>query len=136
MSDAPTKLTIVVRTDLRDKKGQPVGLGKLGAQIGHACHWWLTEREGYENDTWCLWPTEEEQAWLTDGLSRKILLEAHSEQQLRKLHQQALEAGLTSHLVVDQALTVFAEPTVTVLAIGPHYADRIDPVTKSLRLWT
>ena len=51
------------------------------------------------------------------------------------VHEQAVAAGLTVSLIIDAGDTEFGgENTVTGIAIGPHEAERIDPITGHLSL--
>ena len=51
-------------------------------------------------------------------------------------HRQALEQGLTSHLIRDSGRTEFGGvPTLTACAIGPDEGTRIDQVTGDLKLY-
>jgi peptidyl-tRNA hydrolase len=136
MDHKPPKLVIVVRTDLKDKSGNPIGTGKLGAQIGHASHWWMIGKvlDIDPRIALAIDLTDEELAWMKDGFSRKILVEAGSEAELEAIYQEARAAGLTAHMITDLALTTFDGPTKTVVGIGPHYGDKINPVTGRLRL--
>lgn len=44
-------------------------------------------------------------------------------------------AGLVVNLITDNGTTEFGGiPTKTCLAIGPDYKERIDPITKHLKL--
>lgn len=113
------KQVIVWRRDLSD-----IPLGKKMAQAGHAGHMFICDKLAKNS----LEFSPAELAWLT-GEYKKIVLVARSEADLLILHQKALELGLTSHLVVDNAHTVFSEPTTTCLAIGPNEAELIDQIT-------
>lgn len=110
---------IVWRTDLKD-----VPLGKKMAQAGHAAHLFLNQK--CHNGSITLDPVE--LAWLT-GEYKKIVLVARSEAELLVLFKKAEELGLRTHLVTDNAHTVFNQPTITCLAIGPDEKDKIDEVT-------
>ena len=76
-----------------------------------------------------------EENWILSKFT-KICLRVNSEEELLKLHQKALDAGLTSSLVTDSGLTVFnGVPTNTCIAIGPDEAEKIDAITGKLKLY-
>lgn len=73
--------------------------------------------------------------WLLQG-SAKVCLQVRSEEELLQCHEQALKAGLTSHLIRDAGKTEFGGvPTLTACAIGPNEAGSIDKVTGALKLY-
>ena len=65
----------------------------------------------------------------------KITCSVDSEQELDEIYNKAKKAGLETHLIIDNGLTEFnGVPTKTIVAIGPHYSEKIDPITKHLKL--
>lgn len=78
--------------------------------------------------------TEVERAWLT-GAFAKVCCRVDSEDELMKIHDEAIAAGLEVHLITDSGKTEFhGEPTRTCLAIGPDDAEKIDEITGQLQL--
>jgi PTH2 family peptidyl-tRNA hydrolase len=75
---------------------------------------------------------EEALEWMRSSFT-KITLKVESEEELMEIYEKASRAGLVVHLVIDSGLTEFAGPTTTCLAIGPHYSERIDPITGHLQ---
>jgi peptidyl-tRNA hydrolase, PTH2 family len=129
----PTKQVIVIRRDLRMRRGKEI------AQGAHAATAWLADRiiqKMMPNGTVAhLSLSESERAWLESSF-RKITVKVNSEQELMAVYQKAREAGLAVHLVTDRGLTEFGGvPTRTCLAIGPDYDDLVDPVTADLELY-
>jgi len=129
----PTKQVIVIRRDLRMRRGKEI------AQGAHASTAWLADRvlEGFSPngtvDHVAL--SAAERSWLQSSF-RKVTVKVNSEEQLMAVHQQALEAGLVVYLVTDRGLTEFGGvPTRTCLAVGPDYDDLVDPVTGGLELY-
>lgn len=108
--------------------------GKLAAQVAHAAGSFMAIRlAGLDGNNIRL--SEAQIAWL-HGSFGKIVLEVYSENELLKIHDQAREAGLESHLITDSGKTEFkGVPTRTCIGIGPDYADLIDPITKHLKLY-
>ena len=129
----PTKQVIVIRRDLRMRRGKEI------AQGAHASMAWLAEHVLARMTTAAsvadVQLSEAERAWLTSSF-RKVTVKVGSEQELLAVYEKALEAGLVAHLVTDRGLTEFGGvPTRTCLGIGPDYDDLIDPVTGDLELY-
>lgn len=131
---------LVFRRDLKKLRS-----GKHYSQAGHAAMMFLAERmkpkEGhvviYEGDRklFNVLLTPEEVEWFS-GKFTKISLAVDGEQEMLELYAKALEAGLTTHKVVDAGLTEFAGvPTLTCIAIGPHEKAKMDPLTGGLSLF-
>lgn len=126
----PTKQVIVIRRDLRMRRGKEI------AQGAHASTAWLAERviQGM-NAVGSVELSEAERAWL-DSSFRKVTVKVGSEAELLAVYEKSLEAGLVTHLITDRGLTEFGGvPTRTCLAIGPDYDDLIDRVTGDLELY-
>ncbi len=131
------KQVIVIRKDLGMRRGKEI------AQGSHASIAWLTNRLtmlGYVNPgergkyASCHL-TEAEWQW-TDGNFRKICCVVNSEDELLELAAKAKAAGLVCEVIEDTGLTEFGGvPTLTALAIGPDYDEKIDPVTGNLKLY-
>ena len=129
----PTKQVIVIRRDLRMRRGKEI------AQGAHASTAWLADRviQGMTPngtvDHVAL--SAAERAWLESSF-RKVTVKVSSEEELMAVHGKAVEAGLVVHLVTDRGLTEFGGiPTRTCLAVGPDYDDLVDPVTGDLELY-
>jgi peptidyl-tRNA hydrolase, PTH2 family len=129
----PTKQVIVIRRDLRMRRGKEI------AQGAHAATAWLADRvlqtilPNEAVDHVALSPAE--RAWLESSF-RKVTVKVNSEEELIAVYQKALDAGLVVHLITDRGLTEFGGvPTRTCLAVGPDYDDLIDPVTGDLELY-
>ena len=129
----PTKQVIVIRRDLRMRRGKEI------AQGAHASMAWLRQRvvphltpAGVADQVRF---NEAERVWL-EGSLRKVTVKVGSEAELLAVYDKALEAGVLVHLITDRGLTEFGGiPTRTCLAVGPDYDDRIDPVTGDLELY-
>jgi PTH2 family peptidyl-tRNA hydrolase len=129
----PTKQVIVIRRDLRMRRGKEI------AQGAHASMAWLRQRimphltQAGRADQLQFSPAE--RSWL-DVSMRKVTVKVGSEQELLDVYDQALAAGLVVELITDRGLTEFGGvPTRTCLAVGPDYDDLIDPVTGDLELY-
>jgi PTH2 family peptidyl-tRNA hydrolase len=144
------KQVIIMRTDLRNQKGEKIRTGKLIAQGAHASL-------GIILDMMSNIPVEREMRefggdyvlkgkkiqfkengyldrWI-NGLFTKICLQCSSESELELLYYKAKDAGLNCKLIIDAGLTEFGGvPTKTCIAIGPNNADKIDEITGHLKL--
>lgn len=135
------KQVIIMRHDLKDKRR-----GKDIAQGAHAAMAWLTRRlqqsarsgqlgEGLAAVYHEVKLSVAESIWV-EGNFRKIVCHAPDELALRELQVKAQEAGLEAHLIEDEGRTEFhGVKTVTALAIGPDWDEKIDAVCKGLPLY-
>ena len=138
-----TKQVILWRKDLVIKN-----VGKLPAQAAHASTAVFTNRitsiqpmhtEGDEQESTRIIidinrPATMLSDWLS-GIFTKIVLAVENEKDMRDLYEQAKSQGLLCSWIVDSGRTEFdGVPTATCCAIGPDYAERIDPITGHLKL--
>lgn len=79
--------------------------------------------------------TEEEQLWI-DGMFTKIAKKVKNENQLLKVYNKAVEAGLNVSLIKDAGLYGLEGENYTCIAVGPNYVDKCEPVVGKLRLLT
>lgn len=126
------KQVIIVRRDIN------MNMGKTAAQVAHASMAFLTKRIEIDNDKSMrsflvpLLPVFQE--WLNESFA-KIVLWVQTVEELHKLHEQALEADIEANFITDSGHTYFkGVPTVTCLALGPDYSDKLDPITRHLPL--
>jgi PTH2 family peptidyl-tRNA hydrolase len=133
-----TKQVIVMRKDLNMRKG------KMIAQGSHASMafltkgmYWASVNDGFEFSTETIYDwreVEEINHWLNNSF-RKICVYVNSEEELRELHQKALDNGLISHMITDNGATEFnGVPTMTCCAIGPHFCHKFEGLTDHLPL--
>lgn len=133
------KQVIVIRKDLKMRRGKEI------AQGAHASIAWLSRR--LHEDARALPVAAEggavsiavfsdvEWQWMS-GNFRKVTVQVHSEDELWTVHDAARKAGLTSVMITDAGLTEFGGvPTLTALAVGPDWDEKIDPVTGHLELY-
>ncbi len=117
------KQIIIMRTDLNMRKG------KMIAQGAHAAMCFLSELI-----TTNQLPSAAEQEWL-QGSFKKICVQIDSEALLLQIISEAQKANLKTKLIYDSGLTEFhGTITLTCCAIGPDYPEKIDPITKHLKL--
>ena len=109
--------------------------GKMCAQAAHASMAFITRRlEHQDLDVSCLRLSPVEQEWL-DNSYTKICVSVDSEQELLDIAAAAVLEGITHYLVTDNGLTEFdGVPTLTCLALGPDEAEKIDVITRDLKL--
>ncbi len=131
MEDNKIKQVIVIRKDLNMRKG------KMCAQASHASMKFIIEQLSEEqppNTTIDEHFFDVEKEWMFNGKFTKIVLGCDSEQELLQIADNAKSAGLGCYMIEDEGLTEFGGvKTKTCLAIGPDYADKIDPITKDLK---
>jgi PTH2 family peptidyl-tRNA hydrolase len=117
------KQVIVVRTDLKMRRG------KEAAQVAHASMLFLLDRIK-RNVAFSTAGME----WM-NGIFTKVVLAVDSEEALQMIFDKAKEVGLTCYLVTDVGKTEFhGQPTITCLAIGPNDVEKINDITKDLKL--
>ncbi len=128
------KQVIVMRTDLNMRKG------KMAAQASHASMAVILDMmeseytELYERRKLTIPEGSALSAWL-NGPFKKICVGIDSESALEALYEDVLAFGIPVAKIVDSGLTEFGGvPTLTCIAIGPDYPERIDPFTKELKL--
>ena len=123
------KQVIVMRKDLNMRKGKLVAQGahaSMGAILG------LCKRDG---NKLVLEMDERTEPWLT-GRFKKICVYVNSEAELTEIYQNAKIAGLVCSLIEDAGLTEFGGvKTLTAVAVGPDYEDKVDAITKHLPLY-
>jgi PTH2 family peptidyl-tRNA hydrolase len=124
MSEDTIKQVIVMRNDLKMRKGKQI------AQGSHASISFLTRRLNSDK----IKLSKQEQEWLDHSFT-KVCVRVDSEEQLLEIFQKAKDAMLEVHLITDSGKTEFhGVPTKTCLAIGPDYSHKIDQITGQLQL--
>ena len=79
--------------------------------------------------------TPEQEAWIL-GSFMKVCVRVNSYEELARVHQDAIIAGIESHVVADAGKTEFGgNTTFTACAIGPDRAEKIDAITGNLKLY-
>lgn len=110
------KQVILVRSDIN------IPRGKLAAQCAHASveSGELSNRKKFEK-------------WREEGM-KKIVLKVEDLNALFKYEKLAQKADLTTAMITDAGRTVFKEPTITCLAIGPDADEKINKITGKLKV--
>jgi PTH2 family peptidyl-tRNA hydrolase len=114
------KQVIVMRHDLNMR------MGKAIAQGAHASMLWLANIGNLD--------LERLERWSREGIC-KIVVRVESQEELETVAEKAKSKGLLVHVVIDAGITEFhGTPTLTCCAIGPEDDEKIDEITKDLRL--
>jgi|SRR3989338_8369040 len=71
--------------------------------------------------------------WRKEGMA-KIVLKVKDLKELQKYNQLAKDFGLVTALITDAGRTTVEPGTTTALAIGPDSDEKIDNITKELKL--
>jgi peptidyl-tRNA hydrolase len=100
--------------------------GKMMAQAGHAfVDAVIDSQNRFPRDL---------QAYLESGVVKKVCLKAQGPEELRELYR--VYRGICgAKLVTDAGLTVFNEPTLTALGLGPIAPDGIGDDLKALKVF-
>lgn len=115
------KLYVVVRSDIE------MPIGKMLAQVGHAFLGVFLE---------CLSNNPElAEKYKNEEMYPKIALKGKNEHALRRAQTECDELKIPTFLVIDAGRTVFTEPTVTVLGIGPVIFENLPTYVKKLQLF-
>jgi peptidyl-tRNA hydrolase, PTH2 family len=129
------KQVIVMRTDLKMRKGKMVAQGAHASMKVILDRWSESPSKDPSINSWTFSTSQEAfKSWL-EGRFTKICVRVESEEELDQVYNKAKEAGLPCALIIDSGLTEFhGIPTKTCCAIGPAQVEHIDPVTSHLKL--
>ena len=128
-----TKQVIVIRKDLKMRKG------KMVSQGAHASGKVFFDRGSIiTNDAGtrvlCIPLTDDMEEWV-ENIFTKIVCSVNSLEELIALFDLAHTLGIPCSLIQDAGLTEFGGvPTYTAIAIGPAKNEEVDKVTKGLPL--
>ncbi|RPG75066.1 MAG: peptidyl-tRNA hydrolase [Euryarchaeota archaeon TMED141] len=117
--DEACKLVLVVNHGLK------MGKGKIAAQVGHASITAMTSISEHDRARLA--------AWLATG-QRKVCVKGDDAEHLLSLRDLADNSGLPTATVRDAGHTQIPSGSLTVVAIGPAEASRIDRLTGDLKL--
>ena len=128
------KQTIIIRKDLKMRKGKMVAQGSH-ASMKVFLDVWSVDVDSTETNYILTAPKGSAmQEWLDDSFT-KIALSVDSEEELLALYEKAKELRLPCSLVTDNGKTEFhGVKTNTAVAIGPAWPEEIDPLTGHLPL--
>jgi PTH2 family peptidyl-tRNA hydrolase len=129
------KQVIIIRKDLKMRRGKEIAQGahaSLGALLKL-----MSKKKRFgtfkrklkyrKNDALFEW---------LEGIFTKICLTVNSEQELMDMYEKAINKKLNCCIIKDRGTTEFNNvPTYTCVAIGPDYSEKIDEITKDLKLY-
>jgi len=148
MTEETPKQWIVMRTDLKMRKGKMIAQGahasmkvlldrQFDRMLPHDPGWRKEGTALHRDDSYTTWRITADpamHAWL-QGLFTKICVRVESEEQLETVYEKAKEAGLPCALIVDAGKTEFnGVPTKTCCAIGPAYPSQVKDIVGDLKL--
>ncbi len=110
------KQVILVRQDLKLPKG------KLAVQVAHASVGAMVK--SHKDDI---------KKWESVG-QKKVVLKVKDKDELLKYNRLAEDAGLVTSIIIDAGRTVVEPGTMTCVGIGPDSEEKIDKVTKELKM--
>lgn len=137
---ADTKQVIVMRRDLKMRRGKEISQG------GHGVLAFITRkmRNEYLNifqkllayfGIYVIKLTKPEQEWINSSF-KKVTVRINSEQELLELLDKADKLGIKANLVEDSGFTEFGGVvTKTCVVLGPAYVEDVDQVTSKLELY-
>ena len=140
MEQRPVKQVIVMRTDLRMRKGKMIAQGahaSLKVFLDRAQLCFMPEDIGHPDRIRKQLVYDKTGPWHTwiEGQFTKICLQVNNEQELVDLMDLAGQAGIPCSMIIDSGKTEFHNvPTRTCIAIGPWWSDEIDKITGHLEL--
>ncbi|XP_029720832.2 peptidyl-tRNA hydrolase 2, mitochondrial [Aedes albopictus] len=115
----PTKMVLVVRSDLGLRKG------KIASQCAHAAVMCYMRSASVNQAKLNL--------WLVQG-QPKIVVKVESLEEMVAIAQQANEKRVVAEIVRDAGRTQVSSGTETVLGLGPDSSDVIDSLAGHLKL--
>jgi len=137
------KQSIIVRGDLNMPKG------KMAAQVAHASMGAILNYATYQyfDNSNVIYDANDRKAyhiykmeapvpvheWLSGDFA-KIVLKCQTLDDLFALEEKAKTKNIPFKLIKDNGTTVFNEPTITCIAVGPWDAEVIDEMTKDFKL--
>jgi PTH2 family peptidyl-tRNA hydrolase len=110
------KQVIVVRSDIK------MSLGKTAAQIAHAS---LSSCKKADKKVL--------EKWEREG-AKKVVLKVNTLKELLEIYEKVKKEKISCFLVRDAGKTQLKPGTVTCLGVGPDKEDKIDKITKHLKL--
>ncbi|OQX21214.1 MAG: aminoacyl-tRNA hydrolase [Candidatus Altiarchaeales archaeon A3] len=109
------KQVIVVRNDLKK-----LSRGKLAAQVAHAA---ISSAE----------ISKFKKQWIMEG-QKKVVVKCECVNDLLEIYQKSKNSSMATSLIQDAGLTEIPPGTITCVGIGPDEEEKIDKITKNLKL--
>ncbi len=129
------KQILVIRRDLKCRRGKEIAQGSHASMAFILSRLLSVQAADGMRDTFLIKLSPAEIEWI-QGNYRKVVCQLDTAEQLLDLYELARLSDIQAHLVYDEGATEFhGARTLTALAIGPDYSDRIDPITSGLVLY-
>ena len=128
------KQVIIVRNDLRSKLRH----GKLAAQVAHASMGACTMYSTIDYECgrpFLRVPLIDDQIDWWENNFTKVVLKCDTKEDLISLYDKALDMELNAALIKDSGDTVFSEPTITCVGIGPASEEDLNKLVGHLKLY-
>jgi len=109
------KQVIIVRSDLKK-----LGKGKLAAQVAHAA---VSSAE----------ISKFKKQWMAEG-QKKVVVKCENITDLLEIYERSRTSSIATSLIQDAGLTEIPPGTITCVGIGPDEEQKIDKITKNLKL--
>lgn len=106
---------------------EQISIGKICAQVGHAFEW-LSVGEDTKKYASVL-----EQYHATTS-TPKIVLKAKNLDALLRAKKECEDLGIQVVLIEDEGRTIFSEPTITCLGIGPVKREDLPKFVQKMRM--
>lgn len=113
------KQIIIVRKDLG------MTCGKIASQVAHASLMSFLKTQNKNKEI--------AEKWIEEG-ETKIVLKVNSYEEFEKMKKKLEEAKIDFVVVVDAGKTQILPETETAIGIGPIESEKIDIITKDLKL--
>lgn len=130
------KQVIIIRSDLKNTKGEKIRTGKVAAQCCHAsldAILNLGKFDSKESNVYTSLMSNDIREWIETDY-KKIVVSCNSEQELFDLYEKAKQQNLPCSIILDNGLTEFKEKTYTTVAIGPAPDAVLNNITGHLKL--
>lgn len=111
------KQAIIIRKDLKMSKG------KIAGQVAHA------SLKAYQNTTPCI-----REEWDNTDYT-KIILKCNNLQEIYNLSEKADSMQIGNFIVHDKGRTQIPKNSVTCIGIRPDKSEKIDEITRDLKLY-
>lgn len=117
--DTELKIWLAVRKDIE------MPPAKFAVQAGH----------GFSSTLWlALMENEQRARSYMSGSQVKIVVGVKNADKMKEAYQACKDANLPCAFIVDAGRTVFAEPTATVMAVGPCLRSELPKCVKRLQM--
>jgi len=128
------KQVIVIRKDLKMRKGKAIAQGAHAAMKVILDKTIKTEDSTSQYLKLNLLKNDPMFKWL-NGSFTKIVVGVDSLGELEKIESKAMELGIMCAKIIDEGRTEFKnKKTITALAVGPEWSEKLDPITSNLKL--